>query len=88
MPHLHLSLRNEDGEPRSLSTRALEENEALALLCSAEITGSQLVPWGSNYTFAVALEDAIRYEPGQVPREIVGAQLEFTLHAVTGIRTC
>jgi hypothetical protein len=58
MPHLHLSLRNEDGEPRSLSTRALDENEALALLCSSEITGSQLVPWGSNYTFAVLLETA------------------------------
>jgi len=56
MPHLHLSLRNEDGEPRAHSQRALDENEALALLCSAEITGSQLVPWGSNYTFAVLLE--------------------------------
>lgn len=56
MPHLHVSLRNQDGEPRAPSTRALEEAEALALLCSAEITGSQLVPWGSNYTFAVLLE--------------------------------
>jgi uncharacterized repeat protein (TIGR03843 family) len=56
MPHLHLSLHNEEGEPRTLSSRALDEHEALALLCSADITGSQLVPWGSNYTFAVLLE--------------------------------
>jgi hypothetical protein len=56
MPLLHLTLSNEDGEPRSLSSRALGEDEALALLCSSEITGSQLVPWGSNYTFAVLLE--------------------------------
>jgi|SRR6478735_4375790 hypothetical protein len=58
MPHLHLSLRNEDGEPREISSHQLTNAEALDLLRSAGFTGSQLVPWGSNYTFAVLLEDA------------------------------
>ena len=53
MPHLHLSLRNDDGEPREIISQPLTDPEALDLLRSADIAGSQLVPWGSNYTFAV-----------------------------------
>ena len=56
MPHLRLSLQNEDGEPRAIAPAPLSAEEAIALLNSAEIAGSQLVPWGSNYTFAVLLE--------------------------------
>ena len=58
MPHLHLSLRNDDGEPREIISKPLTDPEALDLLRSAEIAGSQLVPWGSNYTFAVLLTSA------------------------------
>ncbi len=58
MPHLRLSLQNEDGEPRAIAATSLAAEDAIALLTSAEIAGSQLVPWGSNYTFAVLLETA------------------------------
>jgi len=34
----------------------LSEQEALAFMEQAEITAASLIPWGSNYTFAVALE--------------------------------
>ncbi|HVL25631.1 MAG TPA: hypothetical protein VM450_16200 [Thermomicrobiales bacterium] len=55
MPELHLHLMDsETGEP--LPQPLLPEAEALALLDAAEITAAELVPWGSNYTFAVALE--------------------------------
>jgi uncharacterized repeat protein (TIGR03843 family) len=56
MPNLRLTLQSEDGEARELEVRPWNVDDALALLKSAEITGSQLVPWGSNYTFAVLLE--------------------------------
>lgn len=36
----------------------MAEADALELLCSAEITTATLIPWGSNYTFAVALVSA------------------------------
>ncbi|MEX2425505.1 MAG: SCO1664 family protein [Thermomicrobiaceae bacterium] len=36
--------------------RLVEERTVIEALESAEILESQLVPWGSNYTFAVALE--------------------------------
>jgi uncharacterized repeat protein (TIGR03843 family) len=58
MPNLHLSLRDDAGEPRSFSTTSLPEDEALEMLATADITGSELVPWGSNYTFAVLLRAA------------------------------
>jgi hypothetical protein len=55
MPELHLQiLDSESGEV--LPQPVLAEDEALALLEAAEITAAELVPWGSNYTFAVALE--------------------------------
>lgn len=55
MPDLHLTLRDSDtGE----ATRQppLSDDDAIELLYAAEITASRLVPWGSNFTFAVALE--------------------------------
>lgn len=55
MPDLHLRLQNDEtGEP--IPQPALEEEEALALLRESEITAAKIIPWGSNYTFAVALE--------------------------------
>lgn len=55
MPDLHLRLHDDDsGE--SLLPHSLPEDEAIALLRDAEITAAKVIPWGSNYTFAVALE--------------------------------
>ncbi len=55
MPELHLHLwDSESGE--SLPQPELPDDEALALLAAARITATELVPWGTNYTFAVALE--------------------------------
>ncbi|MFM9106337.1 MAG: SCO1664 family protein [Chloroflexota bacterium] len=58
MPNLFLELRDESGESdESVGTPApLSEDDALAMLASAEIGGSKLIPWGSNYSFAVAME--------------------------------
>lgn len=55
MSHLFIDVQDEHGKPLENAT-ALSEAEALALMETAEITGTQLVPWGSNYTFAVALD--------------------------------
>lgn len=55
MPELKLELKNsETGEPVELIE--LRRDDALTLLENAEITAAELVPWGSNHTFAVALE--------------------------------
>lgn len=56
MPHLHLALQNDDGESRPLPVFESDETEALNLLLTAEIAGIQLVPWGSNYTFAALIQ--------------------------------
>ena len=58
MPNLRLTLQDEHGAPREITAPVLTDSEALELLTCAEIAGSQLVPWGSNYTFAVLLETA------------------------------
>lgn len=55
MPELKLELRDsQTGEPVQL--QELGRDAALALLQHAEITAAELVPWGSNHTFAVALQ--------------------------------
>lgn len=55
MPELKLELKDaETGEPVQL--RELDRDTALAMLTAAEITAAELVPWGSNHTFAVALQ--------------------------------
>jgi hypothetical protein len=55
MPELNLQLTDPDtGEV--LPQPELSEEDALVLLEKAEITATELVPWGSNHTFAVALE--------------------------------
>jgi hypothetical protein len=55
MPDLFLELRNESGDDE-VTPAPLDEHEALELLRTAEFSGSRLIPWGSNYSFAVALE--------------------------------
>lgn len=55
MPELKLELKDaETGEPVQL--QELDRDAALELLEHAHITAAELVPWGSNHTFAVALE--------------------------------
>jgi len=65
MPDLHLRLQDDDsGEP--IEQAELPEAAALRLLTEAEITAASLVPWGSNYTFAVALEPDEEDERGHL----------------------
>lgn len=55
MPDLHLQLT----DPHTgdvIPQPELAEEVALEVLAQAEITAAELVPWGSNHTFAVALE--------------------------------
>jgi len=54
MPDLHIRLEGDDTEDLTPAP-PLAEDDALAMLRDAEITASKLVPWGSNYTFAVGL---------------------------------
>lgn len=56
MPDLFLELRDDEAEPGGTTPAPLAEADALTLLQSAEFTASKLIPWGSNYSFAVALE--------------------------------
>jgi uncharacterized repeat protein (TIGR03843 family) len=55
MPDLFLELRDESGDGEQ-TPAPLPEDDALDLLRNAEFSASRLIPWGSNYSFAVALE--------------------------------
>ncbi len=55
MPNLHIQLGGDDPQERPQSV-SLAEGPALQMLQTASFAGVELVPWGSNYTFAVALE--------------------------------
>ncbi|MCC6314857.1 MAG: hypothetical protein IT337_12685 [Thermomicrobiales bacterium] len=52
MPNLFLQMRDDADD---VTPAPLNEAEALAVLGTAEIGSEQLIPWGSNYSFAVAL---------------------------------
>jgi hypothetical protein len=56
MPDLFLELRDESGGGEQ-TPAPLPEEDALEFLRNAEFSASRLIPWGSNYSFAVALED-------------------------------
>lgn len=57
MPDLHIRLTEDDsGDAAPLTVPLLDEAAALDMLNRAEIVAEKLVPWGSNYTFAVGLE--------------------------------
>jgi hypothetical protein len=56
VPDLFLELRYSD-DSDGVDIEPLTEDETITLLLEAEFTGSKLIPWGSNYSFAVALED-------------------------------
>ena len=55
MPNLFIELRNSD-DAQDMTPAPLGEEEALEFMVQAEITASSLIPWGSNYSFAVAME--------------------------------
>ena len=55
MPDLFLELRDESGGGEQ-TPAPLPEEDALDFLRNADFTASRLIPWGSNYSFAVALE--------------------------------
>src|SRR5215212_1309414 len=55
MPDLFLELRDESGGGEQ-TPAPLAEDDALDLLRHAEFSASRLIPWGSNYSFAAALE--------------------------------
>lgn len=55
MPDLFLQLRDDAGGGEE-TPAPLAEDEALAFLRDADFSAAQLIPWGSNYSFAVALE--------------------------------
>ncbi len=56
MPDLFLELKDE-ADGGEVTPAPLSESDALHFLANADISGSRLIPWGSNYSFAVALED-------------------------------
>ncbi len=55
MPNLFLELQGQNAS-RQFSPAPLSDQDALHVLELADITASSLIPWGSNYSFAVALE--------------------------------
>jgi hypothetical protein len=55
MPDLFVTLKERD-DGNEIVVPERTEHDSLAILKSGEITASKLVPWGSNYTFAVGLE--------------------------------
>ena len=57
MPDLYLQL-SDDPFDGPAEIPALSEDEALEVLAEGEFVGSKLIPWGSNYSFAVAILDA------------------------------
>lgn len=53
MPDLRIRFEHDD--QHDALPDVLDNDAALAILREAEITATKLVPWGSNYTFAVGL---------------------------------
>ncbi|MCO5220922.1 MAG: hypothetical protein M9947_04965 [Thermomicrobiales bacterium] len=80
MPDLFLELRNQD-DTSGQSLPPLAEEEALRLLETAEFTAAKLIPWGSNYSFAVALADSSGVEQLAIYKPRAG---EAPLHDFRG----
>ena len=55
MADLFLQFRDADDDEVVITPPPMTEEATLELLANASFTASELVPWGSNYTFAVAL---------------------------------
>lgn len=56
MPDLFLELHDEAGGA-AITPAPLSDDEALAFMRQSDFNGERLIPWGSNYSFAVAMED-------------------------------
>ena len=56
MPDLRLQFQHHD-QDTAAAAPILAESDALDMLCTAEFVAERLVPWGTNYTFAVGLTD-------------------------------
>jgi hypothetical protein len=61
MPDLFIELLHHK-DAGGFTPPPLTEQEALEMLADSEITAAQLIPWGSNYSFAVAIESPERGE--------------------------
>lgn len=61
MPDLFLQL-TDDRNVESADIPVLGDDEAIQILEEGEFVGSKLIPWGSNYSFAVALTDSAGQE--------------------------
>ena len=61
MPDLFLQL-TDDFHEHADERVALTEEDALNILSEGEFVASKLIPWGSNYSFAVAIEDSCERE--------------------------
>lgn len=57
MPDLFIQLSDDPGE-HVTARAALTDEAAMKALNDGEFVGSKLIPWGSNYSFAVVIEDA------------------------------
>jgi hypothetical protein len=57
MPDLHLRIAHDDEMTTQIDLPPLSDDEAIAMMERAAIADATLIPWGSNYTFAVALTD-------------------------------
>jgi uncharacterized repeat protein (TIGR03843 family) len=55
LPDLFLEVRDDDADAPAPSP--LSEADAFEVLCTGSIVGQKLIPWGSNYSFAAAVED-------------------------------
>ncbi|HRA48723.1 MAG TPA: hypothetical protein PK819_11705, partial [Thermomicrobiales bacterium] len=54
MPDLYLQIEDSDAMLEGSSEYC--EESALAILESGEIIGQKMIPWGSNYSFAAAVQ--------------------------------
>ncbi len=67
MPDLHIRLTDDDYDDAvRTGIPPLSEPDALEMLRTAEIVAEKLVPWGSNYTFAVGLATGDDGEPEHI----------------------
>jgi hypothetical protein len=57
VPDLFLQLTDDSMEDAE-EIAILTDEDALEILADGAFVGSKLIPWGSNYSFAVAIEDA------------------------------
>ncbi|CAN5783613.1 SCO1664 family protein [soil metagenome] len=85
MPNLFLELQDQNAS-RQFSPAPVSNFDALQVLETAEITASSLIPWGSNYSFAVALEHETGTHLGIYKPRAGEAPLHDFLHGTLYLR--